>query len=49
MMTKFVLKIDFSERLGQMEKETWDELGKKQDKSIFSKKFEQYEQDSEKH
>ena len=49
MMTKFVLKIDFSERLGQIEQETWDELSKKQDKSIISKKFEQYEQDTEKY
>ena len=40
MMSKFVLKIDFSERLSHTEKEIWDELGKKQDKSIFSKKFE---------
>ena len=32
-MTKFVLKIDFTERLGQIEKEIWDELNKKQEKT----------------
>ena len=42
-MTKFVLKIDFTERLGQIEKEIWDELNKKQEKTVFTKKFEQYE------
>ena len=49
MMKKFVLKPDFSERMGQLEREIWEELDKKQDKAIFSKKFEQYEHDSEKH
>ena len=49
MMTKFVLKTDFSERISLLTKEIWDELVKKQDITVFAKKFEQYEQDSDKH
>lgn len=48
-MTKFVLKTDFSERISLLSKEIWDELVKKQDITVFAKKFEQYEYDSNKH
>ena len=36
MLKKFVLKTDFSERMGQLEREIWEELDKKQEKSIFT-------------
>ena len=43
MITKNVLKTDFSERISLLSKEIWDELVKKQDVTVFEKKFEQYE------
>lgn len=49
MLTKFVLKTDFTERIMQTESELWDEIAKKQDKSVFTKQFEQYEQDAKKY
>ena len=46
-MTKFVHKTDFSERVKQTEVEIWEELAKKQDKTVFSKKFQDYEDENE--
>lgn len=44
MIQKCVLKTDFSERVKQTEVEIWEELARKQDKAVFSKKFEEYEE-----
>ena len=48
MLTKFVLKIDYSEKFRKVEAEIWEELSLKMEKKTFDRKFENFEIEADK-
>ena len=48
MLTKFVLKTDYTEKFRKVETEIWEELSLKMEKKIFDRKFEHFEMEADK-
>ena len=48
MLTKFVLKTDFSEKFRKTETEIWESMATKMEKKVFDRKIESIEHDMDK-